>query len=627
MSAMLSVNKAKKRLPSLYTLHGHDLDWTQYQAQTIEFQEWMTTPFNPDRDSVAHQFEGGNLAKVDFATSSCLIHLAMEHQWQGPLSYEWLLEHDHFDCIYTTYAQYLREHRGNHYSYIAKQLGDLQHSLAWASKKEWDWGVMATDTTALIMQKLDSLKRQYYSEGHKRSQVARAVTSPGLALDRDEHRSDLQTCVTKANELMADCLQRLADKHFNDLSDNDKAEVVECTMMKLATRGGRGVDLNSVWLAFQQDWVLEWLREHPHAEDTKFLIRKESTWELVLFSKGHFVHEALEDTTPLLDLFRHCFPHLAYGDQLFTPTYHGVRTTKAHVQAHFTTTAKFDDMFEAVCHRLIGVRIRPYALRRYNATNLHRLQEASDEVRRSHCSLMGTGLANLATTYDDRSDLEKGFLASTVQRFQFDPRFDPRVHNRLLPTLGMEGGIEISVARMIRQDQGTELFALFTEVENDCFELSTRMMQSEQAQGFPSARLVPDAVHHRQRWRARDASVVGMENMLNHGSINRYEFAVKSMLATPPLLQPKDMVYIPTKCSLAEVLEVVTGPADSNINIKVRIATELEANNSMQATYRFSHDAPVQQMRACEVRFPIDLSFDSKVGNFILRKSMAMESI
>jgi hypothetical protein len=622
MSAMLSVLKAKKRMPSLYTLHGDDLDWTQYQAQTVEFEEWMTSPFNPDRDTVAHQFEGGNLGKVDFATSSCLIHLAVEHQWQGPLSYEWLLEHDHFDCIYTTYAQYLREQRGNHYSYIAKQLGDLQHSLAWASKKVWDWGVMPIDTAALIMHKLDSLKRQYYSEGHKTSKVSRALTS--ATVDREEHQSDLHTCVTKANELMGDCLERLADKPFDDLSDDDKAEVVECTMLQLATRGGRGVDLSSVWLAFEQDWVLQWLRDCPHAENAKFLIRKESTWELILFSKGHFVHESLEDTTPLLDLFRFCFPHLGFRDHLFTPTYHGVKLSKAHVQDHFTTTSKFDDTFEAMCYRLIGVRIRPYALRRYNATNLHRLQEASDEVRRSHCSLMGTGLANLETTYDDRSDLEKGFLASTVQRFQFDPRFDPIVHNRLLPTLGTEGGVEISVARLIRQEQGTELFALFTEVETDYFELSTRVMESDQAQGFPSARLVPDAVHHRQRWRARDASVMAMEDMLTQQSINRYEFAVKSMLTTPPLLQSKDMVYISAKCSLAEVLEVSGLDPD---NIKVRIANEMEANNSMEATYRFAHDAPVQQLRASEVTFPIDVSFESKVGNFILRKSMVMKSI
>lgn len=605
-------------MPSLYTLHGKDCDWTLYNPQTTRMHAHLTAPFNPDRDGVAHQLEGGNLDKVDFATSSCLIHLAVTHQWEGPLSYDWLLEHDHFDSIYTTYAEYLREIRGNDCAYIAKQLGDLQHSLAWASLQEWEWGTMPAHATTLVMNKLDSLKRQYYSEGSKRSQVCRSIVRKPA-----EQESNLQSYVAKTNELVDECLGCLCDKSVDDITDEDKADVVECTMLKLAARGGRGVDLHAVWISFDQDWILEWLCDNPRAEDTNFVVRREDTWELVLYSKGHFIHVVLEDATALLDLFCRCFPCLGYGDRLFNPTYHGVRSSRHRVQEYFTTTAKFDEVFEGVCERRIGVRIRPYALRRYNATNLHRLKEASDEVRRSHCSAMGTGIGNLETTYDDRSDPEKGHLASSVQRFGDDPRFDPEVYNRLVPTLGPRGGVVFMVARMVRQARGTETFALFDEVEPGYFELSTRMIQSDQAQGFPSAKLVPDALSNRQRWRARDAAVQDAEDMMNEAQINRHEFAVNSAMMAPPSLQPKDMVYVPVRCAIAEVLEV----SDDETLIKVRLATELEATNSMEAVYRFAHDAEVQQVRASGVTFPIDLTFHWRVGDFVLRKSVAMETI
>ena len=620
---MLSITKTKRRLPSLYTLHGEDLDWSVYQTQTKEFQEWMTTIFNPDRDGVAHQLEGGNLSKIDFATSSCLIHLAVEHHWKGPLSYEWLLEHEFFDDIYTTYAQHLHEHRANSFRYIGKQLGDLQHSLAWASKKEWEWGMMPPETAGLIMHKLDALKRQYYSEGAKGSQVRKALSPP-------KKECDLQTYVTKVNQLVSDCLKRLCNKWSEELTQDEKAEVVECTMLKLAARGGRGVDLHSVWLALDQEWVLQWLCDHPNSAETKLLIRRESTWELVVYSKGHLVHEALTDATPILDLFWRCFPHLVYGDRLFTPTFHGARWSKANVQECFETTAKFDEMFEAVCQRRVGVRIRPYALRRYNATHLHAIEGASDEVRRSHCSLMGTGLGNLETTYDTRSDVEKGFLASIVQRFQFDPRFDTKVHNRILPALGTQGGLVISVARLVRQNQqGSELFAIFQEVdtENGFLELSDRMVQTNQAQGFPLAKLVCDPLSSRQRWRARDAAIQAAEDMLNKCQINRHEFAVESMLAGPLVPQPKDMVYVPAQCTIAEVIEVLTNSNEAHWQLEVRTATELEASNSMESTYRFLHNAQVQHVRVSQVIFPIDLSFNAKNGNFLLRKSMSMQTI
>jgi len=631
MSAMLSAKKLKiaspkPRLDSLHKIHGEHLDWTLYDDQWSKFHDYMTKPFNPDRDGVAYKPEGGNLNKVDFATRSCLINLAVNHGWEGPLSFEWFLEaadDQHFDAVYTSYAEYLHSDRDNKLGYIGKQLGDLQHALLWSSKQRWSWGYMSADDTNHIMSKIQALRLQYSAAGSKRSKLER--TSKPV-----EDGLDLATCVRRTNELMDELLERVGDKPFTDITDEDKVAVVECTMLKLATRGGRGVDLHAVWLAFDHDWTLQWLEDHnTGTDDHKFLLRREDNWELIIYSKGHWINDSLEDATPLLDLYCKCFPHLKYGDVLFNPTFHGVRPSKAEVRDHFPIATKFDEVFQTVAHRRWGVPIRPYALRRYNCTNLHRAHEASDEVRRSHCALMGTGLPNIdGGAYDDRSDLEKSFLASMVQRFQFDPLYNPTVHNRILPALGTRGGVEMSVARLVRQEHGgTELFALFTEVDGGYFELSDRLVRTNMAQGFPSAKLVSDASSHRQRWRARDAAIRAAEGVLTSEHINRHQLAVESMVQPSGApLQPKDMVYVSKHCAIGEVIDI---DASASI-LKVRVATELmDASrvNSMETFYRFMPNSTVEHMDQSEVMFPIDLTFDGKKGDFILRKSLAMDTV
>ena len=101
------------------------------------------------------------------------------------------------------------------------------------------------------------------------------------------------------------------------------------------------------------------------------------------------------------------------------------------------------------------------------------------------------------------------------------------------------------------------------------------------------------------------------------------------MLAGPPVPQPKDMVYVPAQCTIAEVisLEVLTDSTEAHWQLEVRTATELEASNSMESTYRFLHNAQVQHVHVSQVIFPIDLSFNAKSGNFLLRKSMSMQTI
>ena len=200
-------------------------------------------------------------------------------------------------------------------------------------------------------------------------------------------------------------------------------------MLKLGIRGGRGVDLHRVELAFDHDWLIKWTEEESQ-QDAKFLMCQDGVWELKLYSKGHWLNDALDDATELIDLFIKCFPKLHTGDEVFNPTFHGVRKCKAKVKDHFETATKFDEVFEMVCLRRLGARLRPYAIRRFNA---NATQSSSTEVRTAHARLMGTSLKNLDGAYDSRSDQEKSFLATQVQRFQYDPRFEPSCQNQVLP--------------------------------------------------------------------------------------------------------------------------------------------------------------------------------------------------
>ena len=137
----------------------------------------------------------------------------------------------------------------------------------------------------------------------------------------------------------------------------------------------------------------------------------------------------------ILDLYDICFKgRIGDGDYLFTPAMHGVRHTKSMLRYRFDTSGRFSDYFKSVALRRLGRELRPYAVRRLNAENLQRI-DASEEVQNSHSALMGTGVQNLRGCYDQRTQLEKGFPASEVQRFQFSNCFAELKQTMIVPAL------------------------------------------------------------------------------------------------------------------------------------------------------------------------------------------------
>jgi len=619
LSAKLRVNKSVK--PSLAAERGHELNWSKYDTEVAEFDAWITEPFNAERDGPAHLWDG-NLPKIHFAIENVLTHLAVHKEWGWKPSFEWLLDGGCFDDVYTSYAEYLNTERGNDLSYIAKQLGDLQHPIEWASKREWEWGVMPPAGMQRLLEKLGSLRGDY---------TAQASKSP-LKRTRELRESDQSQCALMGfrkfvQEWQVELLGRFDDTDTSDMTDDDKLEVCDCLMCLMAARGGRAVDLYRVYLGFTKQNADEWLPDI--AEHGGVIVGSiGQQWELLVKSKAHFVHSVLHDAGQLLDLYSKCFPELSAGAMLFSPAMHGVRSSRSRVQDEFESSTKLSDYFAIVTKQRFGLELTPYTLRRMNSMNLQSI-DASPEVRRSHSALLGTGVANLEGTYDRRSEKEKGFVASEVQRLQFNELFVGHAHNVMVPALvAGVGGVSIAIGRLLRQEPcGTQLLALFAPSTEKFFELSTRFIRTDVAKEFPRAQMVIDSATGQQLWRSRVAAIERANTFFSEHGINQHEFAVDSVVCGSPELRPRDMVYLPSHCTVAEVKRVCDG---ENEQLEVMLATELmdlPGRSSMQTFFRFLHNSEVITIERSKVIFPVDLTFNAAACHLILQKSADLETV
>ena len=599
---------------SLAMQHSDYIDWHKYEKQTEAFNEWMTRPFNEERDGPPHQPNNSNLSKINFATSNLMAHVAVNRGWGNTPSFDWLLEPGWFHEVFVEYAEHLRDHRGNSSSYIAKQLNDLQHPIRWASLQEWEWGFASCWVATDLAAKLQSLARDYTYAARNEAGVKRARTS--------KHSLGLSDYKATVASLEASALQALKSKEARDVTSEERLLVAEALLLKMCSRGGRPIDMHQIWLAFDKPKAVEWALEDGQ---TALIGSQELGWELlVASSKGHFIHESLESSRLLLNaFFGKCFPHLMEEDLLFTPTMHGARISRSVDQDRFATSRHFAEYFEIVTKNHLGVALTPYGVRRMNASHLQ-ATGASDEVQRSHGALMGTGIRNLQGTYDNRSSAEKSFLASEVHRHGFNPIYCPEKQNRVLPVVARGSGLELQIARVIRQHgDGTEHLALFGCSQGDFLELSTQLVRGETG-NFPVAKLAIEPTSGRQLWRAKDQSIKAAGGYFERSGLDMNKFAVESLDA-PQGLQPCDMVYVGAHVAIGEVLSI-----DDRGQAKVKLATELlmnEMTTSMRAFYRFDHDAKVVLLHENEVAFPIDLTFNPQQGYFQLLKSAALKTI
>ena len=222
--------------------------------------------------------------------------------------------------------------------------------------------------------------------------------------------------------------------------------------------------------------------------------------------------------------------------------------------------------------------------------------------------------------------MEKGFLASQVQRYQFNPLFDPTQHNRMVPAI-LDGivGVGVVPARLIRQEsQGVGLFALFQGSEGKHWELSTSFIRT--SDDLPSVSMAIDPSNGLQLCRSRDAAIGRCHRHFSEKGANEFEFAISSIVHGCVDPAPKDMVYLPDECTIAEVKAIDS----SDGKMKVLHATELldlPHRTSVQTFFRFQHDSHVSEVGLSDVIFPLDLSFNAREGYFTLRKTAQMETV
>ena len=394
---------ASRRVPTLVEVHGKDMNWSLYEEQTGRFKAWLSKPFNSERASNAVQSTEA-IRKVEFAVQNALLHASTRCDWGPKISYEWFLSRSHFDEIFTAYAQYAREERGNACTNVAKQLSELKHAVQWASCQKWKWGVCNEEVSHDILKKLSTLQSQYSNAGtvevnrkREASRLSRSNDDNGITLQAySEHVNQLESKLsTKFNELEHPC-------EASEASDEDKLAVADCLLLKLLSRGGRGIDLHQVLLMSRNDYGTLDSRIRDVNESQTILVGGDQwpnfsdPWQLfVLSSKGHFVEHPLDGMDTLFDTFMLCFPDINYGEYLFTPRMHGARnSTRSTEKDSFTDSGKFSDYVGIVTAREFGIPLRPYDIRRMVSTHLKR-GKATEEVEQSHAVLMGTSVANL----------------------------------------------------------------------------------------------------------------------------------------------------------------------------------------------------------------------------------------
>ena len=392
-----------KRQPTLVEIHGYGLNWDLCEEETERFTSWLSQQINHERSSQAVQ-SAEALRKVQSTVQNALVHAAVRAELGTDLTYAWFLKHQHFDKIFTAYAKYCSEERGNASTFVAKQLSELKHAVEWASIQQWEWGQCKHETSTSILSKLSTLQLQYSAHGTVENKRKREASTFAVAHDigsvtleeYSTHVDQLESAIHAKFDLYDD------PSKICEAPDEDKLLVAECLLLKLVYRGGRGIDLHQVlFLSREQYGTAEsWIADVDFKGT--FLVggsdwpNYSDEWELfVLSSKGHFIEHPLEGVDRLLDLYMECFPNITYGeDYLFTPSMHGVRSTQSAEKEFFADSAKFGDYVAIVTTREFGVTLRPYDIRRLVSTNLTR-GGATPEVTQSHAALMGTSSANL----------------------------------------------------------------------------------------------------------------------------------------------------------------------------------------------------------------------------------------
>ena len=410
-TATTGLSATRRRLQSLFDQHKYDIDWSQYEDEFLRFRDWVTATINPGRDGKAY---GNDVSKLNFVAQEVLTYLIKHQGFEPEATMErFLAAGTDFDTVFTSYAKYLQTERHASESYIGKQLRDIRHPVKWAHLQEWDWGKAEPEEMKKVLDQLDRLCRQYGTAATQNAKRKQAVA----ALDTEVTGSELTLEQYREKVFALESQLLVSINTDGKATDEESLAVMECLMLKLQGRGNRGIDSHQIIVADCEEVVKEWAADSNIDSTDVILIKGAASWELlVLNSKGHFIHHALNDMQALLDLYEFCFQgHVGNGDFLFTPSMHGVRPTKAVVTHRFEDSGKYGDYFKSVALQRLGHELRPYGVRRLNAENLQRI-DASAEVQNSHSALMGTGVRNLHGCYDQRSQLEKGFLASEVQR-------------------------------------------------------------------------------------------------------------------------------------------------------------------------------------------------------------------
>jgi len=319
------------------------------------------------------------------------------------------------------------------------------------------------------------------------------------------------------------------------------------------------------------------------------------------------LHFPCADLSTLLELYGRCFPKLDFGDFIFTPSMHGARRTQCLSPHEFDTSDRFGNFVESASRKLLGVPLRPYSLRRMQATRLQQ-NNSSVEVQRSFSALIGTGVANLQGCYNQRTTKDKSYLAAEVERHQDNPLLNPSTQNKILVVSKPPDVLAaVAVARLIRAD----LLALYERQPDGSVLLTNQLVRVSDANNLVAGLLAMDPITARLVWRNPSAAA----------SINSEQPV--PLLGENPELVNHDLVYLPDTCSLAEIIQ-----SDQQQQYTVLVAVQQDHSRSTtQAAYRFTEESKTRLVTREQLVWPLDLNFDPKIGTFYVQATKALPTV
>ena len=459
------------------------LKWKRFEAEWSRFVEFATDPTNEQRPrdwTTWHADSNSNLSNTYSALKINLERIARERSIQAP-SMRDLLDMEHFESNFKDYCLHLESTRGNAATTIAQNLRNHKRAVYWASTQL---------RTKLKKGQHDALISALENLCARREELARPQrVARREAKNSERSLIDMYAIHQTVKQRSEDVLH---DFNLESIDDHMKLNVIELTMLQLASRGPRGCDLHSMLYAENKTEADALVDNNSIPSGGSVLFRRGGAhrFEIVVPSiKGHFTQVAT-NCDAMLTVFLQ-LTKLGTGDHLFTTNQHGYNFASKHHSPHFSSST-FSAYFKSLTKKHLGVALTPRDYRGIRATRA--VADYSEDGIASTALAMSTSAKRIYDTYN-HGTLEGTWLSTQIQLYEDDRRVTLEEQTFVVPVIFPDAYVPEAVAARIIRVEGSHslLVALFASIDDwDEVELSSNLTRIRSYSPLIAAKLTID---------------------------------------------------------------------------------------------------------------------------------------